>query len=128
MGMPLVQIEIVKGRSASEKEALFDAVHNALVEAIKIPDDDRVQMLIEYENENFDVPRTAFTIVRVTMFPGRSTAAKRDLYHGIVARLGELGIAPRDVFIVLQEPPLENWGIRGGIPASEVELGFELDV
>jgi hypothetical protein len=23
---------------------------------------------------------------------------------------------------------VENWGIRGGVPASEVDLGFEVDV
>jgi hypothetical protein len=27
-----------------------------------------------------------------------------------------------------QEPPLDNWGIRGGQPASEVDLGFNLQV
>jgi hypothetical protein len=30
--------------------------------------------------------------------------------------------------IVLLEPPLENWGIRGGRPASEVDLGFKIDI
>jgi len=33
-----------------------------------------------------------------------------------------------DVLIVLHEPPLENWGVQGGLPAWEVDLGFELDV
>jgi len=42
--------------------------------------------------------------------------------------LGALGIPPGDVFIVLQEPPMENWGIRGGRMASEVDLGFEVQV
>jgi phenylpyruvate tautomerase PptA (4-oxalocrotonate tautomerase family) len=32
------------------------------------------------------------------------------------------------VFIVLNEIPLDNWGIRGGIPASEVDLGFKVGV
>ena len=54
--------------------------------------------------------------------------AKKALYASIVKRFGALGIAPQDIFIVLQEPPLENWGIRGGQPASEVNLGFNLNV
>jgi hypothetical protein len=29
---------------------------------------------------------------------------------------------------VLNEVPLENWGIRGGQPASEVDLGFKVNV
>jgi len=44
-----------------------------------------------------------------------------------VRRFGELGIEATDIFIVLQEPPLENWGIRG-VPASEIDLGFNLRV
>ena len=69
-----------------------------------------------------------YTFVEITLFPGRSLDAKRTLYRSIVRRFGEFGIAPSDIFIVLNEPPLDNWGIRGGVPASEVDLGFKLDV
>jgi phenylpyruvate tautomerase PptA (4-oxalocrotonate tautomerase family) len=30
-----------------------------------------------------------------------------------------------NITIVIHESPLENWGIRGGRPASEVDLGFK---
>ena|SRR5829696_10526089 len=52
------------------------------------------------------------------MFAGRSTDAKRRLYRAVVTNLGRLGIPPTDVVIVLREEPPENWGIRGGTPAS----------
>ncbi len=42
--------------------------------------------------------------------------------------LEALGIAPDDVFILLNEVALENWGIRGGVPASEADLGFKVNV
>jgi hypothetical protein len=42
--------------------------------------------------------------------------------------VGELGIGPNDVFIILYEPAMENWGIRGDQPASEVVLGLKVDV
>jgi hypothetical protein len=29
---------------------------------------------------------------------------------------------------VLYEVPLENWGLRGGKPASEIDLGFEIAI
>jgi hypothetical protein len=36
---------------------------------------------------------------------------------------------PRDdVHILLRESPRVNWGMRGGVPASEVELGFSVEV
>lgn len=126
--MPLVEIQVLVGRTGAEKKALFDAVHSALVEALKTPDDDRLQRLVEHASDDFEVPSPSFTIMKITMFPGRSDAAKRDLYQAIVRNLGELGIASNDVFIVLDEPPLENWGIRGGTPANELQLGLDLDI
>lgn len=126
--MPLVQIEVLKGRSASEKKALFDVIHEALVEALRIPEDDRVQRLVEHESDDFDVDSPMFTIVKITMFPGRSVSVKRELFRRIVEKLERLGIEPNEINVVLDEPPLDNWGIRGGRPASEVDLGFELDV
>jgi len=77
--MPLVKIEMLKGKSSEYKKALLDGVHQALVDTFKIPDYDRMQRLYELDKEN-------------------------------------------------NEPPLENWGVAGGKPASEVDFGFKIDV
>lgn len=62
------------------------------------------------------------------MFSGRTLEAKRALHTAIVQNLSELGIPPDDVLINLREHPAENWGVRGGKPASEVDLGFKINV
>ena len=129
--MPLVRIEVLAGRPAAERKRLLEGVHAALVEAFGIPTDDRTHRIIEHDPENFEVPpgrSEKYTLVEITAFPGRSTAAKRALYRAIVRNLGEAGVPAEDVSIVLHEPPLENWGIRGGRSADEVDLGFRLDV
>jgi phenylpyruvate tautomerase PptA (4-oxalocrotonate tautomerase family) len=129
--MPLARISIRKGRTADEKKALLDAVHASMIEALKIPENDRNQRITEYVDEDFIIPpgKTAkYTLIEIIMFPGRSIEAKRHLYQSLVKNLAELGTDPMDMFIVLYEPPMENWGIRGGIPASEVDLGFEVNV
>lgn len=39
---------------------------------------------------------------------------KKKAIELITAKLGErLSIAPSDIFIVMSEPPLENWGMGG---------------
>ena len=127
--MPLFRLEVRQGRSATQKQALMDAVHAALVEALRIPDHDRVQRIVEHAREDFELPPGSsddFVLVEVTMFAGRSRQAKRLLYQALVRNFGTLGVALTDVFVVLQEPPTENWGIRGGQMASEVDLGFEV--
>ena len=129
--MPLVNVSLLKGRPKEEKRALLDAIHAALIGTFKIPENDRHQRIFEFEPEDFVLPEgktSNYTLIEVSVFPGRSLDAKRKLYRTIMQLLGELGIQRNDILIVLNEPPLDNWGVRGGIPASEVDLGFELDV
>lgn len=129
--MPFAKIEVRRSRPEQEVQAMIEAVYLAQREALQVPEDDRQIRYVEHKPEHFAVPpgRTEnFTFVEILLFPGRSLNAKRQLYSSIVQKFGELGIAANDVFIVLQEPPLDNWGIRGGVPASEVNLGFNLNV
>lgn len=120
------------GKPAQYKKALLDGVHQALVETFKIPDYDRNQKIYEFTPENLEIPanKTADCIViEITAFQGRSMAAKKNLYKNIVDELSaRIGIAGDDVTIILQEVPMENWGVRGGMPASEVDIGFKVKV
>ena len=128
--MPLVKVSLLKGKSIEEKKALLDAIHAALLDAFKIPENDRTQRIFEFEPENFDIPEektSNYTIIEIDVFPGRSLDAKRKLYQKIVQNLNEQ-IQPNDILVVSKEPPLDNWGVRGGMPASEIDLGFKLDV
>lgn len=130
--MPLVKIEIRKGKTAEYKKAILDGVHQALIDALNIPDSDRFQRIYELDTADFECPpdsTEAVTIIQITMFPGRSFEAKKDLYKHIVRNLGENpGIDGYDIMILLLEPPMDNWGVRGGKPASEVDFGFKIDV
>lgn len=115
--MPLIRIEILKGKDTSYKKTLLDAVHDALAAAIGIPDWDRFQRLYELEPECFErAPGKTdhFTMIEITMFPGRTKAQKARIFEEITKELyTRLGINNGDVFIVIQEPPNENWGLAG---------------
>ena len=50
----IVKIEIRKGKSGEYKKALLSGVHQALVQAIKIPDHDRKQRFYELDADNFE--------------------------------------------------------------------------
>jgi phenylpyruvate tautomerase PptA (4-oxalocrotonate tautomerase family) len=129
--MPSTLISIRRPRPPEERAAIIEAVQSALIEGIKIPAQDRCVRLQQFEATDFAVGpgRTEnFTLVEVSMFSGRTLPAKRALYQAIVANLGHLGIAPGDVKIILYEVPRENWGLRGGVPGSEIDLGFKVEV
>jgi phenylpyruvate tautomerase PptA (4-oxalocrotonate tautomerase family) len=128
--MPIAKIEVCRPRTPKEVSFLIEAVYQAQLEALKVPEGDKQIRYIEHKPEHCPVPpgkTDNYTFVEFLLFAGRSLDAKRKLYQGIVRRFGELGIQPNDIIIVLQKPPLENWGIRGQ-PASEVNLGFNLNV
>jgi len=129
--MPLVTVTMIKGKQKEFRKSILDAVHFSLVTAFKIPDHDRNQRIVEIDSDNLEYSSGKsdnFITIEINIFPGRSIEAKRALYQGIVARLETLGIQSDDILIVLNEPLLHNWGIRGGYPASEVDIGFKLNV
>lgn len=115
--MPLVRIEIINGKTAEYKKQLLEGVHSALETALGIPDWDRYQRLYELEDDCFersDGKSDSFTMIEITMFPGRTKEQKAAVFENIVRELEcSPGIAAEDVFIVLHEPPNENWGLCG---------------
>jgi len=66
--------------------------------------------------------------VTIDCFSGRSLDAKRLLYAGIVERLERLGIPGTHVSTIIHEIDRENWGVGGGLVASDVDLGFTVEV
>jgi phenylpyruvate tautomerase PptA (4-oxalocrotonate tautomerase family) len=128
--MPVIHVHVRAGRPAAEKKAILDGIHAAFVEAFKIPESDRNQILHEHAPENLESRYgPTFTLIEATVFPGRSLEAKKNLYAALVRNLERAaGIPPSSVLIALHAPPLEDWGIRGGQAASEVDVGFKLDV
>ena len=68
-----------------------------------------------------------YTIIEISLFAGRSLETKKALVRTIFERFEkELGIAPQDVEITLQESPKENWGIRGK-PGDELVLNYKVE-
>lgn len=128
--MPLVKIEIVKGHSKEYKKVFLQTVHDALMNSLKISDDDRYQRIYEIDNEDFERNTTKtdkFSIIELTFFPGRSKEVKRNVIKEITKLLEErLKIPPTDVFIIINEPSLDNWGLRGE-QASELGLNYKKD-
>jgi hypothetical protein len=79
--VPLVRIEVLGERTAAERVELFDAVHEAIVSAFRVPEDDRTQRLVEHAPGTFEIPpgrSERYTLIEITAFPGRSVDAKRS--------------------------------------------------
>ncbi len=128
--MPSTSIATRKGWLGARRGEFIEAVQRALVRGILIPEEDRSVRLTEFDAEAMIVSRGCgphYSIIEITLFTGRSIEAKRRLYAAMVEELAPFGLAPTDIKVILIEVPRENWGLRGK-PASEIELGFKVDV
>ena len=131
--MPSTLIEVRRTCGEADEVAIIDAVHDALVVAFRIPVGDKHVRLLSHEPHRFSCSQELaqpelYTLVTVDCFSGRSVQAKRNLYREIVSRLQGLGIPPNHVTILLRHHPLQNWGVRCGRAACDVDLGFDVNV
>lgn len=131
--MPSVLIEIRREYSKEIETGIMEAVHSALRDCFKIMPHDRNVRLIVHEPHRFECPSDRekpefYTHISIDCFAGRSLEAKRNLYQAIVKNMEPFGIPRNHVKIMLREITAENWGIRGGLAACDVDLGFKIDV
>ncbi len=68
-----------------------------------------------------------FAHVEITMFAGRSGQTSVVSIANLSARSLQLESQRWTSPVILESAP-ENWGVRGGQPASEVDLGFAVEI
>ena len=130
--MPLVRIELLRGKRPVYRRQVGDAVHRALVDTIDVPPLDRFQLITEHDEADFiydprylGVQRSPdLVIIQITLSAGRSLEKKRSLYRRITDNLNALGVRREDVWINLVEVARENWSFGNGVasyaPAESV--------
>lgn len=121
--MPLVRIDLRKGKDAAYRQEIGRVVYEAL-RGVGVPEKDRFQIVAEHEGGNllFDrsylgIERTEdLVIIQITWNEGRSVEQKKTLYKAIAEGLAmSPGIRPEDVFINLVEVKKENWSFGNGV-------------
>lgn len=120
--MPLLRIDVVKGRSEEELRTLLQVVHDAMVEAFQVPVRDRYQVLTEHEPARLILEDTGLgfersdkrVLIQVTTRP-RSQEMKGRFYALVVKHLGNRsGIPPQDVMISCVDNEDVDWSFGYG--------------
>ena len=131
--MPTISIDIRKKYSIEMEEKIIESVYSSCKETFKLPDHDRDIRLNIREPHLFLCPTNLmqpeyFTLIQIDCFLGRSVEVKRTLYQSIIQNLSALNIPHDHIKILVRELPTENWGIRGGQAACDVNLGFNIQI
>jgi 4-oxalocrotonate tautomerase len=131
--MPLVEIDLLEGRTERDLDAISDAVHEAMVAELDVPQRDRFQIINEraarrlrFDPGYLDIDRDeGFVLVRITLAAGRATNAKQAFYHRLAGLLAErIGMRTENLAVVMIENGREDWSFGRG-RASYVELPRE---
>ena len=128
--MPLVEIDLLKGRAEAELDAISDAVHEAMVAVLDVPQRDRFQIITErapgylrFDPDYLDIERDErFVLIRITLAAGRTTDAKQAFYGRLAELLAErTGMRTENLAVVMVETEREDWSFGCG-RASYLEL------
>src|SRR6201994_3999299 len=121
--MPLVRIDLRKGKDAAYRRQIARVVYDAMVR-VGVPVNDRFEVVNEHDAGNFQydpdylgIHRTDdLVIIQITWNEGRTVEQKKQLYKLIADGLAKApGIRKEDVFIGLVEVKKENWSFGNGV-------------
>ncbi|OZC74692.1 hypothetical protein CH274_22045 [Rhodococcus sp. 06-418-5] len=130
--MPFTTIELHEGSyDAQQREAISDAIHDAMIETLAIPEDDRIHFFhvlprgsIFHERVMFGVPRTERLFFLTFSFNTRSARLKNALYESTVRHLAATaGVQSDEVVIRIVETASENWWAEGR--SVDPETGYD---
>jgi phenylpyruvate tautomerase PptA (4-oxalocrotonate tautomerase family) len=121
--MPLVRIDLLKGKSPEYRRTIGDVVYEAMLKTINVPANDRFQVIEEHSAEEMNFDRDYLGIhrsndcvfIQVTLNGGRTLEMKQAFYKFIADELhARLKVRREDVLINLVEVVKENWSFGNG--------------
>ncbi len=117
--MPLVRIDHSEARTNGSE--IGDAVHRAIVGTYGIPERDRFHVIsarpaggIVAQDAGLGFDRSDPVVIQIFTQRGRTVEQKQRLYAAVAEALGEVGVAPEDVFIGYVENGPEDWSFGFG--------------
>ena len=122
--MPLVRIDLARGKPAEYRHAIADVIYTAMMDLLNVPQDDRFMVVTEHDQadlvvspEYLGIEHTAdVVLIEVTLNEGRTVPVKQGFYRAVADRLHErTGLRREDVIICLVEVKKENWSFGNGV-------------
>ncbi len=120
--MPLVRIDMVRGRSRADVRAVADTVYEVMREVFAAPEGDRYQVVHQHEPDEMiiddtglGIERTDGVVVLQVTQQGRDAGQKQDFYRVLSERLDDRGlVAPSDLVVTMTENTREDWSFGHG--------------
>ncbi|TCS38789.1 tautomerase family protein [Reinekea marinisedimentorum] len=120
--MPLMQFDVIEGRSEAEMKAILDVTHEVMLEVFKVPERDRYQIVYEHKPANMIFQDTGLgferteklIMLRVFSSP-RTQEMKVEFMQKLADRLeAECGILGNDLMISFFLNTKNDWSFGFG--------------
>lgn len=120
--MPLVRIDVLRGRTPEGLRKLADTVQNVMLEVFAAPPRDRYQIISEHDKGHIIAEDTGLGLQRsdgiviIQIFrQGRSTKQKVAVYAELAQRLeAECGVRPEDLIVSVMANKYADWSFGLG--------------
>jgi phenylpyruvate tautomerase PptA (4-oxalocrotonate tautomerase family) len=120
--MPLVRIDVQKGRTLDELRKLADTVQDVMLDVFAAPPGDRYQIITEHdkgqiiaEDTGLGFERTDGIVIIQIFQQGRSTEQKVATYGELAKRLeAECGVRSEDLIISVMANRHADWSFGLG--------------
>jgi 4-oxalocrotonate tautomerase len=121
--VPIVRIDIEAGKSAEYRRALLAGVRRGIVAGLGVGSDRVTQRIVETPAANIDNPDAKsdrYTVVEVSMLPGRGPELKASLYRAIAEQLAaDPGITATDLVVLVRDPEAECFYLNGSVAGAQ---------
>ena len=120
--MPLVRIDVQKGRTSEELRRLADTIQDVMLDVFAAPPGDRYQIITEHdkgqiiaEDTGLGLERSDGVVIIQIFQQGRSTEQKVAAYAELAKRLEtECGVRPEDLIISMNANRHVDWSFGLG--------------
>lgn len=120
--MPLMKIDMLKGRKESEIKQILDISYRVMLDAFGAPEGDRYQVVTQHDPYEMQILDTGLGFTRtekvlvfsLTTRP-RTREQKETFYRNLVQELSDqIGTRPEDVMINLTVNSDDDWSFGDG--------------
>lgn len=128
--MPTAKIFGLKESLRPVRDALSDALHECIVDALKFPRDKRLHRFFLLDREDFRFPERftdRYTIIEISQFQGRSPDTIKELVRQIYDRVPKAtGIPKECIDVTVFEAPRYAWGLNGQLGEEPVAYNVKV--
>lgn len=130
--MPQAKIYGIREHLVPVRDALSDALNEAISVGLTFPRERRLQRFFPMDAADFIYPAhersERYTIIEIETFEGRSKDILKKLVREIYERVpAATGIEPRDLDVIISEQPKHAWGLMGE-PGDEIKLTYKVEI